>query len=616
MQFNEAQQRAVSHVDGPMLVLAGPGSGKTAVITGRTRHLCELGIAPSSVLVVTFTRSAAAEMRGRFQKLAGSAGKGVTFGTFHGIFYGILRNSFRLQPNAILSGAEKNALLREIIGHLCKDADEEQDLPGQVASEISRVKSDQIDLGHYYSGVLPQDTFRSVYRAYEEWKKDNGRMDFDDIIVRCYELLTTRKDICRLWQQKFQYIQVDEFQDISPLQYKIVRILAEPQRNLFIVGDDDQSIYRFRGANPGIMLGFPRDYPDAETVLLDVNYRSTPQILAASSRLIAHNRNRFRKKLRAAQGAGPDVAFRIFDNPKQECAVIARKIREEHEKGTPYEEIAVLSRTNPGTRNAVEQLMAYQIPFQLGEAMPCLYDHWIAKDILAYMEIGSGSMNRRNFLRIYNKPNRYFKREAFLSQPFSFDDLYEYYEDREWMGDRVEQFETDLGMIGRLPPYGAVTYIRREIGYEEYVREYARERGTSEEELVGILDDLAESAANYSSLDEWKKAIEAYREKLSQSRRQRQERSGVMVSTLHASKGMEYDSVYILDIVEGMIPYHRAVLDADLEEERRMLYVGMTRAKKLLHLCSVRERYGRSVEVSRFWREIFVERISNEVKKV
>ncbi|MGN0434982.1 MAG: ATP-dependent helicase, partial [Bilifractor sp.] len=276
MQYNSSQLKAIEHGDGPALVLAGPGSGKTAVITGRTVRLIQNGISPSSILVVTFTRAAAAEMKERFLKMTGRSASPVTFGTFHGIFYGILKNTYRISGSNILADARALQLLREILDHTCPDT-QEADLPSSVAREISQVKGSRMDISHFYSGVLPTDAFRKVFRAYENWKRDNRMLDFDDIITRCYELLTTRHDILSLWQQKFRYILVDEFQDISPLQYEIIRLLALPENNLFIVGDDDQSIYRFRGANPDLMLNFPKVYPGCQVIALEENYRSTPE---------------------------------------------------------------------------------------------------------------------------------------------------------------------------------------------------------------------------------------------------------------------------------------------------------------------------------------------------
>lgn len=603
MRYNEAQLAAVQHRDGPMMVLAGPGSGKTAVVTGRTGALIESGISPSSILVVTFTRAAAAEMKERFLKQRNEAATSVTFGTFHGVFYGILRQAGMVSPDAIIGENRQLALIRELLRHLYPGAEQESDLPAQTGREISLLKGSGLSPENFYSAVLPQEIFRKVFQAYEKWMAENRKMDFDDILVRCYQLLQNQPKICHAWQNKFQYLLIDEFQDISPIQYKIVRLLALPQNNLFIVGDDDQSIYRFRGANPELMLHFPKDYPDCQTVTLNRNYRSTPEILGTAQKLIARNKKRFPKNIQAVRAHGEPVRLEIFDNPRKECVHLAKELRRERDAGTPYENMAVLFRTNSGCREAVEQLMAWQIPFSLREMVPCVYDHWIAGTVSAYMNLGQGSRRRSDFLQIYNRPNRYFARDAFLAPQISFDSLYRYYEDKAWMMKRVAKLEEDILALGRLAPFGQLMYIRREIGLDDFVREYAAGRGIPEEELMQVLDELTDSARGYSSYDAWKEGIRKYREKLQQQRQQAAQAVGVTLSTLHAAKGMEYDSVYILDVNEGVIPYGKAVLDADMEEERRMFYVGMTRARYRLHLYAVQRRYEKKAELSRFLRE-------------
>lgn len=353
------------------------------------------------------------------------------------------------------------------------------------------------------------------------------------------------------------------------------------------------------------MLNFPKDYPDAAVVALSENYRSTPQILEASGRLIAKNKKRFAKTIEAARENGPEPEFELFKNPREECIRLAEDIRKRHNAGLSYNEIAVLVRTNMGCREAVEQMMAYQIPFRMGDTVPCVFDHWIANDVMAYMDLGHGSRRRADFLQIYNRPNRYFSREAFMDAEVTFESLYIYYEDRDWMVRRVEQLENDLRVIGHLSPYGALHYIRREVGYETYLREYANARNIPEEDLLQILDELTESARNYKTYEEWLDYIEEYRQKLQEPKKRDAETDGVMISTLHAAKGMEYDTVYILDVNEGMIPFHKAVLEADLEEERRMLYVGMTRAKNYLKLSAVKEKYDKKTDLSRFIGDIF-----------
>ncbi len=605
MEYNDSQKKAVEHMEGPMMVLAGPGSGKTAVITGRTCRLVEQGVPAETILVVTFTKAAAREMKERYLKRMERPSTRVTFGTFHGVFYGILRNAYRLSGQNILSEDQKLRLLKELVHTYCRDSEDEEDLIANLNREIGTVKNNRMELEHFYSTACPEEVFRAIYRAYEEWKRKNRKLDFDDIMVWCYELFRKHPDILSLWQKKFQYILIDEFQDINPIQYDIVRMLAKPQDNLFIVGDDDQSIYRFRGARPEIMLHFPEDYPNAETVTLDINYRSSKAIVRQAGKLIANNEKRFPKNITASHGQGEAVALREYENVKEELQDVTDGIRACVAQGTPYEEIALLFRTNAGSRMAVEQLMADSIPFQMRDRLPNLYDHWISRDILTYLNIGLGSRRRADFLQICNRPNRYLARDAFDSPQVSFEALYEYYEGKDWMCRRIEKLEQDLQLIGRMTPFGAVNYIRFAMGYEEYLKEYAAYRRMKPEEFLERLDELQELSRGWKTAGEWFRHIEEYREKLAEdAKKNQQEKSGVTISTLHSVKGLEYDCVYILDVNEGVMPYQKAVLEEEIEEERRMFYVGMTRARKRLTLCSVRERFDKKTEPSRFLEEL------------
>lgn len=605
MKFNESQTRATAHKTGPMMVLAGPGSGKTTVITGRTCNLIKQGIPASSILVVTFTKAAAREMKERFLHLMNLHTSQVTFGTFHGVFYGILRHTYHLSGQNILSEDMKMKLLRELVDTYCQDTEDEADLLTNLSREISTVKDGRIDLSHYYSACLAEEVFRKIYEEYQGWLNKNKKLDFDDIMVWTYKLFRKRPDILKLWQDKFQYILIDEFQDINPIQYDIIRMLASPRNNLFIVGDDDQSIYRFRGAKPELMLNFPKDYPDTVQVTLDTNYRSTGEIVKKSGLLIGENESRFSKKIQTNREDGDKIDIHIFENDRDEVAHMIESIREYLKTGHEYRDVAILFRTNTGSRKTVEQLMAYNMPFQMRDGLPNLYEHWVARDVFTYMRMSKGSRLRADFLRVANKPNRYLARDSFLDAEVTFESLYQVYEERQWMWERIEKLEHDLKVLDPMTPFGALNYIRYGIGYEGYLKEYAQYRRIKPEELLEILDELQDTARGFDRVEDWFDHIERYKEELKRQNQTRQkELNGITVSTLHSIKGLEFDNVYILDVNEGVIPYRKAVLDADVEEERRMFYVGMTRAKNRLHLYAVQERHDKKAEISRFLQEI------------
>ena len=588
------------------MVLAGPGSGKTSVIVERTAYMINEGdISPANILVVTFSRAAAKEMKERFLSFTGQKYTPVTFGTFHGVFYGILKQAYGFTAANILSDEEKSGILKELALNYGGDLAEEGDFAEEVAKEISVVKGNKISLEHYYSSCCPDEVFRQIYQGYREACQSRRKLDFDDMILYCYELFTQRKDILAAWQKKFQYILVDEFQDINQLQYDIVRMLAQPQNNLFIVGDDDQSIYHFRGARPEIMLNFNRDYPEAETVTLNVNYRCSGQILASAMKVIGENKKRFSKKLSTPNQAGDAVMIREFQNPREEYLTVVSELRERLENGEKLEDTAILLRTNQEAEGLVGALMERQVPFNMKEKLPNLFHHWICRNLLAYMHFAAGEKNRKYFVEFMNRPNRYISRDALSLSPIvDFEELKEFYKDKDWMCDRITTLETHLRVLKGLAPYAAINFIRKGMGYEEYLHEYAEYRKIKPEELSEILDRLTESTRGMNSLEEWEAYIEDYTTKLEeQARRAEQEREGVLISTLHGVKGLEYDFVYILNVNEGSMPYRKAVLEPAIEEERRLFYVGMTRARKKLALCYVRQQYEKKREPSRFLKE-------------
>lgn len=587
------------------MVLAGPGSGKTSVIVERTAYMINEGkISASSILVVTFSRAAAVEMKERFLKFVNRDRSEVTFGTFHGIFYGILKAAYNLNASNILSEEEKYSILREMTEKFGQEMEQEGDFLEEIAKEISVVKGNCISLEHYYASCCSDEVFREIYNGYKNALRTRRKLDFDDMILCCYELFSQRPDILKAWQKKFVYILVDEFQDINSLQYKILQMLAAPANNLFIVGDDDQSIYHFRGARPEIMLNFTRDYPGAETVLLDVNYRCSGNILKTAMNVINCNKKRFRKKLNTPNDVGMPVTCKVFDNPREEAVCVAAALKKRLEKGEKLENTAILLRTNQEAESLITALMEYQIPFTMKEQLPNLYRHWICRNLLAYLHMAAGDRSRKNFLELMNRPNRYISRDALKNSQISFHDLREYYKDKDWMCDRITTLETHLRILGTLSPFAAVNFIRKGMGYEEYLREYAQFRKLKPEELLEILDRIHESTRGMKNLKQWEDYIEDYTEKLNeQAKRQRDRKEGVTVSTLHAVKGLEYDIVYILNVNEGSIPYRKAVLAESVEEERRLFYVGMTRARRKLVLAYVNRQYEKEREPSRFLEE-------------
>lgn len=605
-QYSESQRRALTQAGGATLVLAGPGSGKTAVITGRIRYLIEQLHVPSEhILVITFTKAAAGEMRMRFQAMMEGRRLPVQFGTFHAVFFSILKHAYHYRPDQIISTEWKYSFLREILHGYHLREDEEQELTENLLSEISIVKNERLDLSHYYAKCCGSTQFRDIYHAYDKKLRDNRLIDFDDMLTLTYELLTQREDYLRAWQEKFRYILVDEVQDMNYLQYEVLRLLAAPQNELFLVGDDDQSIYQFRGARPELMRRFVGDYAGAAQLYLEENYRCGSKIVRASQNLISHNQNRFPKRIRAARDAAGTVTLQEYPSTLLENRAVIAKIRERTAAGVPFSEIAVLFRTNRQSGYLLEKLMEEGIPFCAKERVPLIYDHWIAKDVLCYLKLAAGSRDRGLFLQIMNRPLRYLSRDVLDEPQIDLDSWEAAYEQQPWIARRVAQLAEDLQVMSHLGPFAAMNYVRKGVGYEQFVIDFARERGQNEQELVDVLDELQQSAVGFQSQAQWQEHVAQYRARMQAEQKKKETAGeGVQILTLHGAKGLEFDTVFLPQLLEGQLPYKKAVLDADIEEERRLFYVGMTRAKEQLVITHSSTLYNKDAAASRFLSEL------------
>ncbi len=604
MGFNKAQTEAITHQNGPMLVLAGPGSGKTLVITKRIEYLIQKRkVRPEEILVITFTKAATNEMRERFRKVMQGRYLPVTFGTFHGVYYGILKWAYKLSAENIFSEEEKMRLLKEILEHIDAEfeVDDENDFLEGITGEISCIKNNQLDIKEFQSVYCPQNVFREIYYTYERERNRRKKLDFDDMLVLCYELFTKRPDILKKWQERYSYILIDEFQDINKVQYDVIRMLALPQNNLFIVGDDDQSIYKFRGAKPEIMLGFEKDYPNAKKVLLDINYRSTKAIVNGAKKIIQKNRNRYDKNIITSNEQGTDIHIQEVRNLSEESEYVLNEIREEMKRGVPASEIAVLFRTNMEPRMLAETFMEYNLPFQMKEHLPNLYEHFIGRNFCAYLRMAVGKKDRKDFLEVMNRPIRYISRSSVEKAEVSFESLRKFYCDKEWMLDRIDQLDVDLRIMKTMTPYAAIQYIRKKIGYDDFLKDYAYTRKIKVEDLYEIANDIQTRAKEYKTIEEWFAHIEKYTEELKNRSKQTESNpNAVTFLTMHSAKGLEFHTVFIIEANEDICPYKKAEIVEDMEEERRMFYVAMTRAKKRLYISYVRERNGKPMLPSRF----------------
>ncbi len=611
---NEAQSKAIIHREGPMLVLAGPGSGKTLVITQRIKYLIEEHqVKPENILVITFTKAAALEMQKRFLMMTENRIYPVCFGTFHAIFFQILKQTYSFDTSSIIKESQKKILIKEVIETIPEQLKqqkeqswvllEEQEETGEniqrLLLEISKVKNSGILPREYKSEVISSQIFDYIYKEYNRKMTMSKKVDFDDMVLLCYQLLKQRPDVLKLWQERFRYILIDEFQDINPLQYKIIQMLARPQNNLFIVGDDDQAIYGFRGSNPEIMLHFQEDYPKAVQVLLNVNYRSKSDIVESANCLIQHNKRRFEKQVLAQNTEKDGVRVCYFESRQEQSKNIVSLIQQYMKQpGAQYKDIALIYRTNTHATITAEKLLKENIPFQMKEKSGNIYDSVVAKDIIAYLQYALYQKDIKAFYRIMNRPVRYIRRDTVPMKTFTMQELIRNNQDKSYVIQNITRFYEHLKFIKGMSPYAAVNFIRKGIGYDEYLREKAKEIGASLKKWEEELQLLQESAAAFDTLEEWLFYIDHYEEKLEHGKREKED--AVHIVTMHGSKGLEWPIVIIPDVNEGHIPHKKAITDEELEEERRMFFVAMTRAKEKLFLFSVKEKEAGNILPSRY----------------
>ncbi len=606
MGLNKAQKAAIMHFTGPCLVLAGPGSGKTLTIAKRIEYLIKVyKVRPEEILVITFTKYAAGEMKQRFCRIMGTEGIPVNFGTFHSVYYWILKWAYGFNQGNLLLEDEKSAILKEITERMDEESFPEgmdEDGLRELSEEIGNVKNNRKEIESYESRQFDREVFREIYLAYEAEKKKLRKIDFEDMLILCCRLFEERADILEKWRQRFRYILIDEFQDINRAQYDAIRMLAAPSDNIFAVGDDDQSVYGFRGASPGIMMRFKEDYPKADKILLDVNYRSGACIVKSALRVISHNRERFEKEIAAAAKDGKDVEVLEFDGPLEESLHIVGRIKELEKEGVRPEQTAVLFRTAADAGILTELLSRHQIPFCMREKIYNMYEHFAAQDMMSYLKLAQGDRGRAHFLRIVNKPNRYISRESMREGPVTFESLRSFYCDKGWMMERIDGLEQDVRTLCGKTPYAAMQYIRKCIGYDGFLKEYAKTKHLDYEKIKDMLDQVQESSKGCADTQEWLEGVERYGAALRQRAKEKRGGGGegVALHTMHGAKGLEYDNVFIIGANEGNMPYKKAKLPKEIEEERRLFYVAVTRAKKRLAICHTRERNGKNISPSRF----------------
>ena len=605
-KLNTAQQRAVCHETGPMLVLAGPGSGKTTVLLCRISRLLERGLAkPQEILALTFSKAAAEEMKSRFENLNGASG--VSFGTFHSIFFRILRSRYGWNVEQIFQEEERRSILRNSIEAEKWDIPDLEEYISQFFSQLSLMNSELEQPNRFTPTGMPVEEFRKLYRAYEGYKERHEKLDFDDMLTQCYQLLCEDAAVREYWQRKYKFILVDEFQDVNQAQFACLQILAEKHQNLFVVGDDDQSIYAFRGARPDFLLHFPTLYPAAKKVTLNTNYRSTERIVNLAERVIGNNEVRFVKNMKGIGEAGDKVTFFLAEDAAKEAEHIAEKIGRLLDEGVPLTEIAVIYRTNLQGGAFARELYKRGIPYDLRDNSGNVYEHWVAKDLLAYLLLAENEESDSALRRILNKPKRYIGKDLLAeaeTMPYTL--LRSFFvcpSLKGWQEENLENLRIDLNQIRKRTPYDALKYIRKVIGYDEYLEEFAAYRRTSAQVLQEIADEIMETAKDCADVRSFREQLERLSLQMKeQSRKKGQKRNGVALMTMHGAKGLEFRAVFLPSLVEGIVPHEKGM--DTVAEERRLFYVAMTRASEKLCLSAILQRYEKERKPSRFLAEM------------
>jgi DNA helicase-2/ATP-dependent DNA helicase PcrA len=607
--FNKSQIQAISHMDGPAMVLAGPGSGKTTVITHRIKNLIEKAeVRPENILVVTFTKAAAISMQKRFSTLMnGGKGQLVTFGTFHSVFYKILRKSRRYEATEILSERQKTDYIREIIGRYGISSNDISELSQNIINDIGNIKGNMLNAQEYEPSCCKKEDFIKVYNAYNLELKKDGKMDFDDILRECYLLLCENHTILEQWRELYKYILIDEFQDINRIQMNIIELLASPLNNIFVVGDDDQSIYGFRGARPEIMIEFKDYYPEAELIVLNVNYRSTQSIINVAGRVIENNKTRLDKCAHANNDKDFQPDIRKFRNQVEELKFVVSKIKEYENQGISLSEMAILVRNNSQIQEISSFLKNRKIEAESGKHRSNVYNGMVAKDILSYVRGAlkfDGTYFNEDLIYVLNKPQRYISRQVVLSVNMNISAVRRIYSKN-----NIDSFLFHIEMIRKLPPQAALSYIRKGAGYEEYLRLYAIENNIPMSGLLKQLEQLAQECSKFNTLEQWINSIDSAQNSEGQNFGKKSSGEGgtnnrINIMTMHGSKGLEFKAVFIVDANQGIIPTSKALRERDFEEERRLFYVAITRAIDYLNVYAVEERLGCPIEVSMFVEEM------------
>lgn len=636
--LNDMQREAVLATEGPVLVLAGAGSGKTTVLVNRIAYMIEeKNISPYSILAITFTNKAANEMKERIGALLGETARNMWIGTFHSVCVKILRTCIDLlgysRDFVIYDSSDTKTVMKECLKEL--ELDDRTFPVRNVLSIISSAKNDMIDPATFeniYKGNYRMAVISKIYRLYQEKLRKNNALDFDDIILNTVKLLSSNPDLLMKYQEKFRYILVDEYQDTNNVQYTLINLIGQAYENICVVGDDDQSIYKFRGANVGNILSFEEDYPDTRKIMLEQNYRSTQNILNAANAVIANNKKRMGKSLWTAKSGGDKIQSYTAMNEYEEGRFIASEIKKHYDETGTFADCAILYRTNAQSRVIEEMLMREAIPYRVLAGLR-FYDRKEIKDITAYLRVILNSSDDVSLKRIINEPKRKIgpatvdkaQQLADINRCSVFEIISsaEDYPELKTAHKKLLEFSELMNSLIKLKDAIPLNeLVRRVMNGTGYMAMLTVDNSVENQTRIENLDEFMSAVTEYENNPEFDGTLSEFLENISlvsEIDSYDEEQDAAVMMTIHSAKGLEFPVVFLAGLEEGLFPGMRSIgSEEDIEEERRLCYVAITRAKERLYVTKTQSRtiYGHTApsQPSRFFKEIpdeFLEDRSN-----
>ena len=620
--MNKMQKEAISHPLGPLLLLATPGAGKTTVLNARILYLIlRQGVNPENILALTFSKAAAKEMGMRFQQLYGQLIKSrVRFSTIHSFCYTIVRAYFQEKRIAftLIENEQgihsKNAVLKRLYEGINQTILTEDKLE-ELANAICFIKNSMISSLEVQNMDTKVKDLGPIYEAYEDYKKNadprNKLIDFDDMLTLSNQILAENPEILLRYQKQFSFVLTDESQDTSIIQNKIIEKVTELSNNLFVVGDDDQSIFGFRSANPKYLLNFKTVHPGARILIMEQNYRSTPEIVKVSNVFISSNRQRYKKAMFTENASEKAIMIRSFEYGYQQLDYIIEELKKKERIG----QTAILYRNNISAINLIDHLELAKIPFYVRDSGYKFFNHWVIKDILNFMRFSYSDKNVGILETIYSKFDSYISKQqiSYLKSQDPTKSVFDHLADLPnlpaFRKKNFQELKRQFKKLNAMNPVDALRFIRKELHYDKKLEEFSERVGLSLESFHGILATLETISQGIKTHKDFADRL-SYLEQLMCESAEIKDNNAVTLSTLHSAKGLEFESVYMLDLVDGILPNLESIKAAEkkktdlLEEERRLFYVGMTRAKKELELLTIENLNDQDVVESQFVGEV------------